>query len=107
MSWSVERANEVFELFKQQAVNDAAFRALALENPARAVNELSGMDLPENVRLSVTENAQGELLLATYFSKPAALGETELSEEELLNVTGGISFSSFVLYGPPYNDRKK
>ena len=105
MSWSVEKANATSELFKQRAAEDEAFRLLALENPAQAVKELSGMDLPEGITLSITEDTQGQLQVTTLISKPVE--EKELSEEELLSVSGGISFSSFILYGPPYPDRKK
>ncbi|WCN38483.1 hypothetical protein [Aneurinibacillus uraniidurans] len=105
MSWSVEKANEIFELFKQRAAEDEAFRLLALENPAQAVKELSGMDLPEGIQLSITEDSQGQLQVTTLSSTPTE--EKELSEEELLSVSGGTSFSAFILYGPPYDSRKK
>ncbi|WCN38482.1 hypothetical protein [Aneurinibacillus uraniidurans] len=105
MNWSIEKANETFEVFKQRAAEDEAFRLLALENPAQAVKELSGMDLPEGIQLSITEDSQGQLQVTTLVSTPAE--EKELSEEELLSVSGGVTFSSFIRYGPPYNDRSK
>ena len=96
MSWSVEKANETFEMFKQQAAKDKALRSLALENPAQAVKELSGMDLPEGITLSVTEDAQGQLQVTVSTSTPTE--EKELSEEELLSVSGGTSFSAMIIY---------
>lgn len=95
MSWSVEKVNETFEMFKQRIAEDEAFRALALENPAQAVKDLSGMDVPEGITLSVTEDAPGQLQVTVSSSTPTE--EKELSEEELLRVAGGFS-----VFGNPY-----
>ena len=99
MSWSVEKVNETLKVFEQRAAEDKAFRSLVLENPAQAVKELSGMDLPEGITLSVTEDAQGQLQVAVSPSTPTE--EKELSEEELLSVSGGTSFASFIIYPYP------
>ncbi|MCS7462572.1 hypothetical protein N0M98_20840 [Paenibacillus doosanensis] len=107
MSWTMEKANEQFELFKQRAAEDASFRALALANPNQAIRELSGLDLPEGVEVVISEGENGELQAKTLINAPASDAERELDEAELEQVSGGTSFSAFILYGPPYPEGKK
>ncbi|MEK8128736.1 hypothetical protein WMW72_12550 [Paenibacillus filicis] len=107
MSWTIEQANEQFEVFKKRASEDAEFRALALSNPKQAIQELTGQELPEGIEVVITEDEQGELQAKTLINAPASEAERELDEAELEHVAGGTSFSAFILYGPPYPERTK
>ncbi|MFE5317730.1 hypothetical protein ACFQ88_03365 [Paenibacillus sp. NPDC056579] len=107
MSWTLEKANEQFEVFKQRASEDAQFRALALADPKRAVQELTGLELPEGVEIEISEGENGELQAKTLINAPSSDAERELDESELEQVAGGTSFSAFILYGPPYPEKTK
>ncbi|WP_240422228.1 hypothetical protein [Paenibacillus periandrae] len=107
MSWTMEKANELFEVFKQRASEDAEFRGLALSDPKRAIRELTGLELPEGVEVVITEDEHGEIQAKTLFGAPSSDAERELDEAELEQVAGGTSFSAFILYGPPYPERTK
>ncbi|WP_248925949.1 hypothetical protein [Paenibacillus hamazuiensis] len=107
MSWTVEKANAQFEVFKQRAAEDAEFRALALANPTQAVRELTGLDLPEGIEIVISEDENGEIQAKTLINSPSGDVERELDDAELEQVAGGTSFSAFILYGPPYPEGRK
>ncbi|MBJ6362435.1 hypothetical protein ACFOQM_14210 [Paenibacillus sp. GCM10012307] len=71
MSWTVEEAYETYDVFKIRVAEDTEFRSLALKDPEAAVKQLSGLDLPDNLELLVTENINGELEVAMKFLLPA------------------------------------
>ncbi|ULL16060.1 hypothetical protein DVH26_17365 [Paenibacillus sp. H1-7] len=98
MSWTFEKATEQFELFKQRAAADATFRALALANPKKAIEELGGLELPEGIEIVITEDANGELQAKALLTDPASNAERELDEAELEQVAGGTTFASFIQY---------
>ncbi|MEF3306250.1 hypothetical protein [Paenibacillus sp. GYB003] len=101
MKWTVESANAAFEQLKERVAEDDAFLELALDDAGAAVKELTGHDLPEGVEITFYMNEQGELEGETEFT-----GERELDESELEAVAGGVSSSSFIRYGPPYDTNK-
>lgn len=105
MFWSIENANYAFGMFQERAAKDKQFRMLALTNPSEAVKQLTGMELPERIHLTVTEDEQGQLRITTHVLVPA--GQNELDEAEAVIETGGTSFAAFFLYGPPYSDKRK
>ncbi len=95
-NWNPETLNQAIEQFKQRAARDEQFRALALKDPALAVKELTGNDVPEGFTILVQE-AQGADL--TIVLPDLKADSDALDESELELVTGGTSFSSFILYG--------
>ncbi len=106
MSWSMEKANEVLAQINQRAAQDATFRERVLQAPASAVEEVSGMSLPEGVQLEATQAADGSVQVTARGALDDST-ERELGEEELDQLAGGTSFSSFILYGPNTGPKKK
>ncbi|ERI09874.1 NHLP leader peptide family RiPP precursor [Aneurinibacillus aneurinilyticus] len=106
MDWNMEKLNEAVKQFQEKATIDAKFRKLALENPSRAVKQLTGLEIPEGFKLHVVDNAGAHLTVVLPDLKAT---EHELDEAELQNVAGGTSFSSFILYSSKdqyYSSRK-
>jgi hypothetical protein len=87
-----------------KAVSEDDFRDLLKADPHAALTKLLGRDNPlPNLKINVVEEKSGEVTIVL----PAPLQRDELPDELLDLASGGICFSSFVLYGPPYNDAKK
>src|SRR5690606_13523308 len=105
MIWSIVHANRAFGMSQERAAEDKQFRTLALTNPSEAVKQLTGMELPERIHLTVTEDEHGQLQVTTHVLAPS--GQYELDEAEAIIETGGASFAAFFLYGPPYSDKRK
>lgn len=87
----------------ERAQTDAAFRDLLKTNPHAALRELLGGDPIPSLKITVLEEQPGEIILVL----PTALDQSELPDELLDVVSGGISFSSFVLYDKPLAPKKK
>ncbi|WP_102348500.1 NHLP leader peptide family natural product precursor [Bacillus sp. Marseille-P3661] len=104
MTWTVEKANLVFADLKERASKDETFRKLALQDPAAAVKELTGLDLPEGIEVELGVDENGIIKQAQV--NMSDTGERELDETELDAVSGGTSFSAFILYGPEYRTPK-
>lgn len=98
MSWTIEKANEQFEVFKQRAAEDAQFRALALTSPKQAIRELTGLELPEGIEVVISEDENGEIQAKALLSVPSSDAERELDDAELEHVAGGTTFASFIQY---------
>ncbi|HEY9899363.1 MAG TPA: hypothetical protein V6D00_09300 [Pantanalinema sp.] len=96
-NWNTESLTQAIEQFKQRAARDGEFRALALKDPGLAVKELTGVEVPEGFTIDVLEAKDADL---TIVLPPLKADADELDESELELVTGGTSFSSFILYGP-------
>lgn len=94
--WTMAKAEEVFNKVQERAKTDVAFRNLCITDVNTAVKEVSGLDIPEGFEVNLVEGANGELL----FAPKSRDGEQELDESELEMVSGGVSFSSFIIYGP-------
>jgi hypothetical protein len=86
----------------ERAEADPEFRALLLANPHEGVKRTLGIDPIPGFKINVIEEKPGEVTIVL----PAALEESELSDELLDLASGGTSFSAFILYGPPYPDKK-
>jgi hypothetical protein len=67
----------------QQAAKDPAFREALKANPRQALSSLS-IPIPADLELSVVEESPTHLYLVL------PVESSELSEDELLDVTGGI-----------------
>ncbi|WP_248925948.1 hypothetical protein [Paenibacillus hamazuiensis] len=110
MSWTIEKADEQFELISKRAAEDAQFLALLLAEPKRAIREFTGMDLPEGMDIVFSMEENGELRAQTKVAKPSTAAERELDEAELEHVAGGTTFASFIQYEPGfprYTDKKR
>lgn len=106
MTWTVEKANAVFQELKERASKDDAFRELALNNPEAALKELTGLGFPEGVNVTLSLDENGEIVAQTMMAEDPDQ-DRELDDAELEAVSGGTSFSAFILYGPPYPPRSK
>lgn len=83
-TWSDEEARLALQTVMRRAAQDSAFRALCLSEPARAVREACGRDLPEGFRLHFVDNARADLTLVL----PDPVAST-LSDADLEAVAGG------------------
>lgn len=70
----------------ERAVSDPEFRARLLTDPRAAVTELLGVDLPEDVTITVVEQAPTEAVIVLP-AAPAAEGA--VADQELTEVAGG------------------
>jgi hypothetical protein len=82
---------KAIEAVTSKAVTDSAFRALILSNPREAVKQATGMELPENFKLNVVENAGAHYTLVL---PDVVSGSEELSDNELAQVAGGATGDS-------------
>lgn len=88
----------------QKAETDADYRALLLADPEAALTSLLGRESPiRDLKIRVIEEQPGEAVVVL----PAAIKSDELPDELLDLASGGVSFSSFILYGPPYPQKQK
>lgn len=86
-----------------KAADEEDFRNLLKADPHAALTTLLGRDNPlPNLKINVIEEKSGEVTIVL----PAPLQRDELPDELLDLASGGICFSSFVLYGPPYPKKK-
>ncbi|WP_019644313.1 hypothetical protein [Novispirillum itersonii] len=86
----------------KKAETDPAFRAQLLADPDAALTALLERESPLKLKLRVIEEQPGEAVIVL----PAAVNTDELPDELLDLASGGTSFSAFILYGPPYPDKK-
>lgn len=70
---------EVAERILSRADSDEAFRRHLVDSPRAAIGEELGTELPEDLKITVIEEGEGEVCLVL----PAKLAPAELSEEEL------------------------
>lgn len=78
---------ELSEAIAVQSVKDAAFRKELLADPSATFEKYSGQSLSGG-KVFVHENSANEL----HFVLPPALGDGELSDEDLEKVAGGEFF---------------
>ena len=91
MAWTQQEINECINLCKQKAAADAEFRGKLLSDPAAAIRELSGREIPAGFRIKVLENDPA--YDATFVLPPAVSGG--VSDKELDGVTGGSAYCAF------------
>lgn len=85
-TWTDAEARKTFQAIARKAASDPAFRKVALANPAQAVKQVSGLDLPSGFKLRFVEN-QGANLTMVLPDPAAATGE--LTDKDLEEVAGG------------------
>lgn len=88
--------NRISAQLTERAESDQAFRALLKTDPHTALRQVVGVDPVPGFKINVIEEQAGEINIVL----PASIEQDELPDELLDLASGGISFSSFVLYGP-------
>ena len=86
MSWTQEEIEKIFVDVKKRVLKDEEFRKKLIEDPNKAISELSGKEIPENFKIKVVEEDPNYNL--TFLLPP--LLKHELDEENLDKVAGGV-----------------
>ena len=82
----MKTVEEIETQIRVQAVEDEAFRARLLDNPKAAIEEVTGLVVPESFSVHVHEEGATEFHVVV----PPAGGR--LSDEELRSVAAGVDF---------------
>jgi hypothetical protein len=85
--WTQEAIQENVKKIIDRATTDKEFRALALSNPAQAVEQTAGMPIPPGVKLQFVDNARANFTVVLPDMQEA--DSSELSDVELEQVAGG------------------
>jgi hypothetical protein len=86
MKWTADDQKKAIEAFTRRASTDKKFRELALKDPAKAIKELVGKDLPDGLKLrAVARDGADLVVVVPDMVKPGG----ELSDSELEQVSGG------------------
>lgn len=88
MEWTQQEMNELYVKMQKKSATDEEFRKKLLENPNKALEELSGKPLPEGCKFKIIENDPN---YTATFVLPDLLSE-ELSDNDLESAAGGFSF---------------
>ena len=89
MNWTEQEVKATIEKVQAKASTDKKFREKVLSNPAAAIKEVAGKDIPEGIKIKVIENAPG---IDQTYVLPDFIGE-ELTDDDLDNVAGGAGRS--------------
>lgn len=95
--------NQVSGKLIERAQTDGDFRALLKSEPHKALQQLLGVDPIPGFKINVIDEKPGEINIVL----PAEIAQDELPDELLDLASGGVSFSSFVLYGDNYKKPAK
>jgi hypothetical protein len=96
MSWTKAQTDRALADIIQRAQRDPAFRKRCLDNPAAAVKEIVGQELPPGFKLRFVDNAHADLLVV--LPDPITKRE-ELSDDDLSAVSGGVLYSDGLAIG--------
>jgi len=95
--------DHVVKAMVTKAVNEPDYRDLLKADPHEALTVLLERENPmPHLKINVIEEKPGEVTVVL----PAPMQRDELPDELLDLASGGTSFSAFILYGPPYPDKK-
>jgi hypothetical protein len=97
--WTKEEVEKTISDLSKKTTIDKELRKLALENPAQAIKNLTGKDIPEGYKIKIIEN---EPEVDFTFVLPNFQNE-ELSELELESVSGARCRSRCDEYDCGYN----
>ncbi len=56
MNWTEEKINQTIIEIRKRASEDEAYRQLCLDNPHEAIRNISGIELPEGLKINIIEN---------------------------------------------------
>jgi len=85
------------------ALKDVDFHDRLVKDPHGTLKHVFGKNPVANFKINVIEEKAGEVTIVL----PANTDQSELPDELLDLASGGVSFSAFVLYGPPYDKPAK
>lgn len=85
-NWTEAEVKKVFQEIATKASMDPAFRTLALTQPAQAIKQVSGLDVPPGVKVRFVGNEGATLTLV--LPDPVA-SSGELADKDLEQVAGG------------------
>ena len=94
MTEQLQNAAAAYQAVLLKAAEDDAFRTSLEDNPKAVLSKELGVELPEDLRISVVSNTPTELTLVL---PPRSNGE--LSDAELDNVNGGVIASTLLVAG--------
>ncbi len=87
MTWTPESIEAAVAGVKQRATTDAAFRDLAIADPAAAIAVVAGSRPPDHFKVRCVENDGAHLTLVL---PDFAGGAAKLSDDDLEKVAGGM-----------------
>jgi len=96
MTWTEEKINQTITDVKKKASEDDSFRKLCLDNPHEAIKQISGLEVPEDVKINIIENDMG---VDHTIVLPSTI--PELSSQELDNIAGGRGGRNSSSSNPP------
>lgn len=87
MVWNPEEIKMAFQKVSKRSATDKSFRELCLKDPAAAIREAMGKELPSDYKVKFIENqgADATFVLPDFKENPA-----ELNDKELDSVAGGM-----------------
>jgi RecJ-like exonuclease len=86
--WSKESVEEVVEKVCAKAAKDEKFRALCISNIQAAIKEVSGKEVPSNLKINVVDTTGYHMNVTL---PPLQKADGELKDSELESVAGGKS----------------
>jgi hypothetical protein len=86
MSWTEQEVEKAFMEVKKKAMTDREFRSLLLTDPHRAIEQVTGKEVPSEFAIKVIESDPAYDMT---FVLPEKVTE-ELSDEMLDSVAGGV-----------------
>jgi hypothetical protein len=86
MNWTEQEVKATIEKIQAKASTDKKFREKVLSNPAEAIKEVAGKEIPDGLKIKIIENEKD---VDQTYVLPDFIGE-ELSDEDLDNVAGGM-----------------
>jgi len=84
MNWTEEKINQTITDVKKKASEDEDFRKLCLGNPNEAIKQISGMEVPEGVKIKMIENDPDVAHTIVLPPEPGTI-----KDEELDKIAGG------------------
>lgn len=87
--WNELEVKRVLKEIAAKAAQDTEFRKLCLNDPAAAIKEISGKEIPENMKVRFVENQGAHMT----FVLPDPVS-SDISEDELDMVVGGTCGSA-------------
>jgi len=84
MNWTEEKINQTIIDIKKRATEDESFRKLCLKHPNKAIKQITGMDVPEGVKINMIENDPDVAHTIVLPPEPGTI-----KDEELDQIAGG------------------
>jgi len=88
MNWTEEKINQVIKDIKKKASEDETYRKLCLDKPNEAIKQISGMEVPEGVKINMIENKPGTAHTIVLPPEPGSI-----KDEEMDKIAGGRASS--------------